>query len=217
MFPLPEVWPNAFLHAFLCVVLGIVLARWFALRPDGPRAAAAMLLFIFAGLGVGVLTSPSLPGSAEFALMLASCWTLGLAAPAFGMALTRMLARRRHRAAWGMGTFTGLVVLATLDAFVLEPNTFEVHRVTLPAPRLTAPLRIALVADLQTDDPGGYDRRVFEAVRAEAPDLVLYAGDLIQAYDDEQYAVAWEELRSILADVGLQPPLGAYVVNGDSE
>lgn len=217
MFPLPEVWPNAILHAFLCLVIGLVLSRWFMLRPGGSRAAMAMLLFIFAGLGVGVVTSPSLPGSAEFALMLASCWTLGLAVPAFGVALTAQLVQQRRRAAWGMGVFTGLVALATLDAFVLEPRSFEVQRVTLPAPRLDAPLRIALIADLQTDHPGPYERRVLEAVRAEGPDLVLYAGDLIQAYDDERYAIAWEDLRAILQEVSLRPPLGTYVVNGDSE
>lgn len=217
MFPLTSLWPNGLTHLFLCGLLGLGLYRWVSRKPDGRRAAIAIFLLMAAGLGLATLTAPALPGNLEFAVMLASCWTLGLVVPAFGVAMTVLLARSRRRGAWAFGFFTAAVALATIDAFVIEPRTFEIHRVTISAPQLTAPLRIALLADLQTDRPGGFEQRVLEATKREAPDLVLFAGDLIQSYDDEEYRRAWETLRSILRGVDLRPPLGSFVVSGDSE
>lgn len=217
MFPLPSVWPSALIHFAVCLVLAVGLDRWVAKKIVCGRAGLALGLFIGAGLGLALITAPALPGSPEFATMLAACWTLGLAVPAFAGLLTWRLASRRDRGAWGFGLFTLVVVAATVDAFVLEPRSIDIHRVSLSAPGLEDPLRLVLIADLQTDRPGAFEARVMATTHAMTPDVVLFAGDLIQTYDDREYEVQWVRLRAILDAAGLAPPLGSYVVSGDSE
>jgi len=217
MIPLPGVWPNLAIHLVVCFALAVGLWRFVAARPTAGRACLAAMLLCAAGLGLGLLTAPMLPGSQSFARMLSGCWTLGLVMPAFLTALTVLLARRRARGAWFLAVLAALDVIATIDAFVFEPKSLEVRHVRLSVPRLQAPLRVALIADLQTDAPGAFEREILETAVAHAPDLVLFAGDLIQTYDDEGYARAWNELRALLRTSALHAPLGVYVVSGDSE
>ena len=97
----------------------------------------------------------------------------------------------------------------------VEPFRLEVteHRIT--SKRLTGlakPIRIAVVADLQTDAITDYEIGVFDRLVAAEPDLVLYAGDYLQI-GGEDFA---RELPKLQAQVRrLRPRLGSYAVDGD--
>lgn len=110
-------------------------------------------------------------------------------------------------AAWGLFVFLPLALLlrgwigprwiglgalplcaVAVDAFFIEPHAIQVEHVEIHSSKLSAPLRIALVADLQTDDVGDYEREVLDLVLAQEPDLVLYAGDYIQAPPEDTLA-----------------------------
>ena len=102
-----------------------------------------------------------------------------------------------------------------LDAFLVEPRWIEVTRVTIPTTKLQAPVRVAVVADLQTDAPGQYEERVLEMVAKEKPDLILLTGDYVHIARRDQYVSASAALNELMRRVGLNAPHGVYAVGGD--
>lgn len=146
-----------------------------------------------------------------FGVMQLACWSLFVHGPLLLGALG--LGRRSWRApSWSLAA---LLMAVGLDAFVVEPRWLEVTTVQIVADGLAEPVRIALVADLQTDRPGAFEARALARVAAAEPDLVLFAGDYVQVQDRDQLRVEQGKLRDILLQAGLNPPLGAYAVRGD--
>ena len=74
------------------------------------------------------------------------------------------------------------------------------------------PLTIAVVADIQTDGIGTYERAAVERVTAAAPDLIVVVGDVFQASRPE-----WEQALPDITDLlaTLDAPGGVYVVPGN--
>jgi len=101
-----------------------------------------------------------------------------------------------------------------VDAFLIEPRWLEVTSIELGSPRVAAPVRIVVLADLQTDRIGSYERRVLAEVAALDPDLVLLPGDYLQL-DRQRREREAPALRALLGD--LDPPLGAFAVRGNVE
>lgn len=95
---------------------------------------------------------------------------------------------------------------------LVEPRRLEVSRVPLAAPGIDRPVRVALVADLQTDHVDDHTLAALAKVEAAQPDLILFAGDYLQLrgadFDRELPA-----LREAVAR--LHAPLGAFAVEGD--
>ena len=112
-----------------------------------------------------------------------------------------------------------ILVLAILgvagDAFLIEPRRLEVSHTTIYSTKLTQSIKVAVLADIQTDNPGPYEARVLALTAAENPDLVLFAGDYLQILDHDAYHTAVLELRNIIKDAELKPPLGTYAVRGN--
>jgi len=117
--------------------------------------------------------------------------------------------------------FYALVVLiliilgVAVDAFLIEPRKLEVSSTTIYSIKLEQPIKVAVLADIQTDNPGTYEARVLAITAAENPDLILFAGDYLQIYDQDTYQAAVLELGNIFKDAGLKPPLGIYAVRGN--
>lgn len=107
-----------------------------------------------------------------------------------------------------------LVGVTGVYAYAIEPRWLEVSRVAISSEALTQPLRIALVADIQTDRVGAHDRRAMRALMRERPDVIVFAGDYIQARASQNGPQALA-LRDVLADEGVGAPLGAYAVKGN--
>jgi predicted MPP superfamily phosphohydrolase len=111
-----------------------------------------------------------------------------------------------------------LVILGVAtDAFLIEPRRLEVSHTTIYSTKLEGSIKVAVLADIQTDNPGPYETRVLAITAAENPDLVLLAGDYLQIFDQDTYQDAVLELRNIFKDAGLKPPLGIYAVQGNVE
>ena len=109
-----------------------------------------------------------------------------------------------------------LIILGVAgDAFLIEPRRLEVSHTAIYSPKLEGSIKVAVLADIQTDNPGSYEARVLAITAAENPDLVLLAGDYLQIYDRDTYHAAVLELRNIFQDAGLKPPLGIYAVRGN--
>lgn len=195
-----------------CCVMAIIAATalWSAGRIGRPRA------FILVTLVVGA-------ASALLAISLAEdpFWAIRfLAYGVFGFipltwAGAGVLLRRSNRR-WAAGFLAAFVLLEAVaaDAFLIEPHWLEVSRVRLLTKKLSRPLKIALLADLQTDVIGEYERSVIQQIVAEKPDLVLLAGDYIQEHNDRRRQ-RLDELRTLLIDSGFSAPLGCFAVRGN--
>lgn len=120
--------------------------------------------------------------------------------------------RRERRIVVSAAVLTvGLLAIA-VDAFLIEPHALEVRTLTWVTDRVKTPLRIVVMADIQTDHVGDYERGVFDTAIALKPDLVLLPGDFLQIYDATRPAEA-AKLREQLRR--LTPRLGTWAVQGN--
>jgi predicted MPP superfamily phosphohydrolase len=108
----------------------------------------------------------------------------------------------------------GLVVAVVADAFVWEPTWLEVTRVELRSPKLAERVRIVLLADIQTDAFTAYEQDVFCRALAEKPDLMLLAGDYLQAKPEERRRVG-RQLNEFFRQLPLRAPRGVFAVRGN--
>jgi len=111
--------------------------------------------------------------------------------------------------------FFALILIIAVDAFLVEPRSLEVTRIALSSEKITEPVRVALVADIQTDSPGPYEEHVLDLVKAEDPDLILMAGDYLQIMDPEQYQSSVKILNRLILEADLSPRLGSIAVKGN--
>ena len=214
MLPDPSSLLALVLHVLVCAA---VMVAWVA-RP-GARNLPAMLRAVAGSLVIGLMlsfiTAPGPIPATGFALLLAWSWTLGIVLPLLlGIAGVALLLERR-RAGWGLLAASLAVIVPTVHAFAIEPHDLEVTHHEIVSDRVHAPLRIAVIADLQTDAPGAYEASVLRAVMATSPDLIVMPGDFVQVHDASAYAEAWEALSDSMAEVGWSAPLGVIVTRGD--
>lgn len=112
--------------------------------------------------------------------------------------------------------FALILIAVSLDAFVIEPHWLSVRREQMTTTKLTKPLKIAVVADIQTDKITSYERDVFKRIKEYEPDLLLFAGDYIQLYNEkrtEQLAA----FNTLLKECGVKPTIGTFVARGDCD
>ena len=200
----------------LLVLLGAVIA-WFTVRwRKLPVLTALQRTLAIAALGSFVTVSVNvLLSFSFFGPMRALCWILFLHAPLW------LAMHALSRNGWfRVGTsLTALAIaLVALDAFLIEPQWLVVTHYSLRSAKLTHPLRIAVIADIQMDAFGPHEREALVKAAAERPDLVLFAGDYLQAdNEDTSRAVAADFQRELL-QVGLvSTRYGAFAVQGNAE
>ena len=123
---------------------------------------------------------------------------------------------RRSRPWLAGGVLMAAVALLAVaaDAFLIEPHWLEVSHWRFASPKIHHPIRIVVVADLQTDRFGPYERSVLRQTLAEKPDLILLAGDYLQASSEKETAL-WVELNAFLREIHFTAPLGVFAVRGN--
>ena len=101
-----------------------------------------------------------------------------------------------------------------LHSSFIAPYRMQTERVTCGISGLsrTAPLKVVILADIQTDRVTDYERGAIDSAMAEQPDLILIPGDLLQCSRQRRPAVA-PQFTELLAR--LRAPLGVFAVLGD--
>jgi hypothetical protein len=150
-----------------------------------------------------------------FTLVQLVAWAFFAHGPLLGLTLAWLDGRSKTRSPWPASIFAFAIGAIAVWSFLVEPRRLEVTRTEVAASGVTRPVRVAVVADIQTDAPGDFERNALLAVKAAEPDLVLFTGDYVQERVPNRYFLAVDELNAILREVDLDPPLGAYAVRGD--
>lgn len=198
-------------HLLLLGAFGLFFA---ALRR---RRGFGELLAYFFALGAYALGLASLIaiGRTGFFLMRLLSTALFIDLPLFLLLASLFVGVSRQRRAFA--ATAGLLATAGFWAFYVEPSWLEVERFTLRSSKLAQPLRVVVVADLQTDQVGDYEREALARVMAEKGDLILFTGDYVQENDAPKHLALRAALRSYLHEIHLQARLGVYAVRGDVE
>ena len=180
------------------------------------RTPVAFAGFLAAGGALAVFSSPVLGGGA-FGMMRVMAWAIfvhGIVLLVGGAILLRTASRRTAIAA---GAVALLIAIVGVDAFFVEPHALQVTRIRIRSSKLNRPLRIAIVADLQTDEVGPYERAALALAKSENPHLVLFAGDYLQEHDDARRAKLIPELKKALKEAGFRDLRGALAVEGNCD
>ncbi|MEW5855697.1 MAG: metallophosphoesterase, partial [Myxococcota bacterium] len=111
----------------------------------------------------------------------------------------------------------GVGVLVGVDAFLVEPRWVEVTGTRVTSEKLHRPVKLVVIADLQTDHVGEYEAEVLRLAAAQDPDLVLFTGDYVQEPYEERNAEERRKLNTLLRSLTWKPRLGMYAVRGDSD
>lgn len=181
------------------------------------------VLQVFFILG-GMIGTASLVGAAlaviidgpHFGAIRLLAWMVFLYLPAFLIGAAVIFAGREPVVTCGGVALSLSLGLIAVDAFLIEPHWLEVTHVTLSSPKVDQKVRVVVIADIQTDRPGVYERRALQTAMDQSPDLLLFAGDMVhmsrrsRSYEEELSA-----LNALMVEVGVEAPLGTYAVQGN--
>lgn len=198
----------------LIAILATGLAALILYRQKEGRAEIITLLLgilLLFGLSLTALFFP-VDGFARVQLL---AWEAFLYFPLFLALGIFFFWNHKRQLAIGLAVFLLATLLVAVDSFLIEPRWLKVTRMDISSSKIDQTLVIAVVADIQTDSPGKYEREALEIVREENPDLILLAGDYIQVRDPDAYQRESQVLNQIFRDVGLSPDLGIYAVRGN--
>jgi uncharacterized protein len=168
--------------------------------------ATAML--VAAVIGVGIERN-------SFASMRLLSYGVFIFAPVYAAISAGLLWRTRRFTALFAGVSALAVAGVGIDAFFVEPHWLEVTHYEIPSDKIRKRLRIAVLADIQTDDVGDYEREVFRRALAEKPDLIVFPGDYLQIRNVEAWREERDKLRAVILESELDAPLGMFAVAGN--
>jgi len=122
----------------------------------------------------------------------------------------------------GSMVLAGLCVFVAVDLWALryyvtevEPERLMIRKVRLETPKLTEPVRLLHMTDIQAGSVTPYIESIFERVAELQPDLILYTGDFLQVVPPASFESEWPKLHALFRSVA--PRLGVYAVFGDTE
>ena len=188
------------------------LAYWLVLTVCG---LAAWLML--GGVAVGAQIGLSWRYGGEFWLFRMAAWTIFVHGPISAL-LCGYFAWRDNRRIAIVGGLLSIGVLAVgADAFLYEPTALVVTKYEFADARIKEPTRLVVLADLQTDAIGPYERDVFIRVLALEPDIIFLAGDYFHFRRDENERrfAARAKLREHLDRIGFPGDARLYGIQGN--
>lgn len=195
----------------LAMSLATALAAfWLSRRRERGRLLYATGHVLAAAGGLALVLSD---GFFSFAHLLGYGVFLWL--PLFLCAAAWLLRRECRLGSRLAGSAALVVWCVAVDAYWIEPYWLEVSHHELESPKLDQPLRIAVLADFQTDVFGDYERQSLERILDEKPDVILLAGDYLQTRDPRLWDALRIEMNAYLHQIGFSAPLGVYAVGGN--
>lgn len=124
-----------------------------------------------------------------------------------------------RRGFWWSGMLFGFLAV---DLFALryyityvEPEAHEVRYVRIETPKLSRPVRLLHLADIQSGGIGAVEVKLFQRIAELEPDIIVNTGDFLQVVPPRTTASELPKLRALVEQVN--PRLGTYGVFGDTD
>lgn len=207
------------------VVVGAVVAFWLG-RERGvkggvrfSRRSAGAAILTAAVLGAGLLGAGVVLlrghgfGVIRIAYLLLTVVPTGIAIVGLAAGFVpRWRTCRSVRALGGVGLLAGL--LGGYVSFI-APYQLEVERAThavVGMKKDAAPIRIVVLADIQTDQIGAHEHRAVDLALAQQPDIIVLPGDFLQGPRGEMKRLR-PAFRALMSR--LEAPGGVYACVGN--
>ncbi|MDR0338108.1 MAG: metallophosphoesterase [Planctomycetaceae bacterium] len=136
---------------------------------------------------------------------------------AFLFIVAFLLFRKRRIVVSIFSGLCGLLIFGIgFDMLVWEPYNLVVEHYAIETPKLSKPLKIVFVADIQTDRIGNYERRTLNLIQQQQADLIILGGDYLQYYQGTRGVVDLpERFTELFREIPLTAPLGVYAIGGN--
>jgi len=198
-----------------CVIMfGIVglTMYWFYLRPNWSRFFSGVVCIS----GLGLLFALVIAASPLRAARLICFGWFGHLSAYFLMVLVTCWSRKRSISTVAS---TSLIVIAAIaiDSFWIEPFWLEVTYVRVESAKVQQPMRVAILADFQTDVFDKYQRESLATLMRQRPDVILMAGDYLQSKTQASWESLRDQMRCCLIELDFRAPLGIYAVGGNTD
>ena len=163
------------LYNLLMIVMDLAALGLLARRKSIPWCLAVWSCHAVVGIGCARMLR-----EVHFGFVLLLAWGLFLHGTV--VLAGSAVVMRRTRRPWAMSSAAAALILVVIagDAFLIEPTWLEVSHVKVASTRVERPTRIVVLADIQTDRIGEYERQVFRRAIEERPDIILLVGDYLQ-------------------------------------
>ncbi len=200
--------------AFHAVAAVCVVTVWMLCFRTARKRLSSHVGGVFA---LALVTGVSGPFTADnvFELVRLAACSLFLYLPALLLGCAMMVCRRAKLLATVEAAVALLLLGIAADAFLIEPYRLQFEHVVITSDNVTEPIRIALVADIQTDAPGEYELRALQQTMDFEPDILLFAGDYLQCDSEEAAVSARQQLNRIMRTANVRGRLGAFAVSGN--
>jgi predicted MPP superfamily phosphohydrolase len=193
-------------------LLGLVIL-WFRRNRSLVRFLGCAATVLVVGLVLALVASPANPLRAARLV----CWGWFAIFPLF-LVVVIILGHQTRSVSWGIAVGGLAVTLAiAAQAFLIEPFRLEVTHVTVSSSKLERSLRIALLADFQTDVFGEYQRKSLQALMNERPDVIMMAGDYLQSETMGGWEALRDQMNAYLKEINFSAPAGIYGVTGNTD
>jgi predicted MPP superfamily phosphohydrolase len=97
----------------------------------------------------------------------------------------------------------------------IEPVRLEVREVQVYTPKLSQPVRIIHLSDIQAGAITQHEQDLFDLIRELKPDMIINTGDYLQVVPPATFESEFPKLISLFRSV--KPRLGSYGVFGDTD
>ncbi len=191
--------------------------------PKGSRMLPEVARLLGSALAAILLLAGCGEVYARFATLFGSLFTfLGLFAWGLFLHLPLLALAASIRVRWETPRLSGLLLVAAAGTFamayyvfVVEPNRLEVNHHEIVSSKIERPLRLVVIADLQTDDIGQHERDALEAALEAGPDLLLLPGDYLHTKSEARFQALRVELKALMQELDFKAPLGLLAVRGN--
>jgi predicted MPP superfamily phosphohydrolase len=95
----------------------------------------------------------------------------------------------------------------------IEPRQLVLREVSFKSAKVTRPLRILHISDIQSARVGRYEQEAFRRMRELDPDLIVFTGDMLQPWHPGSFVSEEQKIIALFRE--LRPSLGIYGVFGD--
>lgn len=209
----------ALYHVWVLVYEALLLRAFGKSGALGGVCGGGILWILLAVIGalVGESFVEDAPHGGRFTFLGLLAGALFLHGPLVLIVASTLMRRNHKLVSRAVAASAVALIVLGAQAFFVEPDWLEVTHYRIANDKVVRPIKICVLADIQTDSVGDYERGVLRRAMEERPDLILLPGDYVQSGDPLERKQAVEDLRALFRETGVGAPLGVFATRGNVE